>query len=301
MVRKWITLIGILLVAMSIAACAALPATNTTEVSPQAVATEVSTIASKATTKTVATAETTAKDVVNQTVTEGSTKNATASATSDLSADEVADLLHMREEEKLARDVYLALYDKWGSRVFQNIARAEQVHMDAVGALLQTYGIEDPVAKTGDARGVFVNPDLQALYEQLVSQGSTSLVDALTVGATIEDLDIKDLNEAMARTTHDDIRQVYENLKMGSENHMRAFVSNLRAQGADYTPQYISMEEFQKILETAPGQGHGSDHDRGHHPGHGQGHGPGEGCGGERGDKHGQGGPPWRGTPTSRP
>ena len=160
----------------------------------------------------------------------------TSTAASDLSADEVADLLHMREEEKLARDVYLALYDKWGSRVFQNIARAEQVHMDAVGALLQTYGIEDPVAKTGDARGVFVNPDLQALYEQLVSQGSTSLVDALTVGVTIEKLDIEDLNRAIARTTHDDIRQVYKNLRRGSENHLQAFLRNLRALGVNYQP-----------------------------------------------------------------
>jgi len=102
-------------------------------------------------------------------------------------------------------------------------------------------------------------------------------------------LDIKDLDDAMARTTHDDIRQVYEHLRMGSEHHMRAFVSNLRAQGADYQPQYISMEEFQKILSSTPG--------------HGQGHGPGagEGCGGERGGEHGQGGPPWMATPSPTP
>ncbi len=176
---------------------------------------------------------------------------------SPLSTNEVTDLLHMREEEKLARDVYLALFDKWGTRVFQNIAMSEQKHMEAIGSLLKTYGIDDPVMKTGDARGIFVNPNIQSLYNKLVTKGSNSLVDALTVGATIEDLDIKDLNEAITHTTHNDIRQVYENLKMGSKNHMRAFVSNLRALGADYEPQYISTEEFQKILTALSGNGKG--------------------------------------------
>ena len=250
MFRKWIPWAGILLFALTVTACASTAANATT--TPAAVA------PTDATASEAVTAAPTLSDTV-----------ATAAATSGLSADEVADLLHMREEEKLARDVYLALYDKWGTRVFQNIANAEQMHMDSVGALLETYGLDDPVAQTKDARGVFADPDLQALYEQLVSKGSTSLVDALTVGATIEDLDIKDLNEAMARTSHDDIRQVYENLKMGSENHMRAFVSNLRAQGADYTPQYITEAEFQQILEGSSGPGRGN----GQGGGHGQGRG----------------------------
>ncbi len=191
---------------------------------------------------------------------------------------EKADLLHMREEEKLARDVYLTLYDKWSAQVFSNIARSEQMHMDAVGTLLQRYGLDDPVAQTNDARGVFNDPKLQDLYNQLVEKGSASLVDALTVGATIEDLDIKDLNEAIARTTHADIQTVYERLREGSYHHMKAFVSNLRANGADYSPQFISAEEFQHILESTPG--HGGEHGEGRGQGHGQGKGHSQGgCG----------------------
>ncbi len=187
----------------------------------------------------------------------------------NLSPEEVADLLKMREEEKLARDVYLTLYEQWGSQVFSNIARSEQMHMDAMGVLLDRYGLDDPVAQTNDARGVFNDPQIQDLYNQLVEQGSASLEAALTVGATIEDLDIKDLNEAIARTTHADIQTVYERLRTGSYHHMQAFVSNLRAQGADYTPQFISAEEFQRILSETPAMG-------GEH-GRGQGHGPGQG------------------------
>ncbi len=241
MFRKLIPWIGILVLAIAVTAC------------------------SSATSNTAASAPTSPAASSNgATTTEAATEPAetgsvaTAAAKSGLSAEEVADLLHMREEEKLARDVYLALYDKWGLTIFQNIAKAEQTHMDAVGDLLKTYGIPDPVAKTKDARGVFESPKLQDLYKQLVAQGSASEIDALKVGATIEDLDIKDLNEAISRTTHSDIQQVYENLKRGSENHMRAFMSNLRARGADYTPQYISEAEFQQILQGSNGKGGGN-------------------------------------------
>ena len=161
---------------------------------------------------------------------------------------EKADLLHMREEEKLARDVYLTLYDKWGMPVFSNIARSEQMHMDAIGTLLANYGLDDPVAQTNDQRGVFANSALQDLYNQLVEQGSASLTDALTVGATIEDLDIKDLDDAIARTTHTDIQSVYNLLRNGSYHHMQAFVGTLRAKGGEYTPQFISQEAFDKIM-----------------------------------------------------
>ena len=155
-------------------------------------------------------------------------------------------LLLMREEEKLARDVYLALYDIWGIRIFSNIAGSEETHMNAVLPLLETYGIVDPIQD--DTPGVFTDPMLASLYEQLVSQGSKSLTDAFTVGATIEDLDIKDLQELMAETDREDIDFVYGNLLRGSENHMRSFVGQLARSGESYEAQYISRAELNGIL-----------------------------------------------------
>ena len=129
-----------------------------------------------------------------------------------LTAEEQAGLIWMREEEKLAGDVYATLYDKWSTPVFTNIAAAEQTHTDAVKALLDRYAIADPSA--GKAAGTFTNPDIQALYTTLISQGSTSRVAALAVGAVIEDLDIADL-QARATTTPDialGVRQLGEGL-----------------------------------------------------------------------------------------
>jgi hypothetical protein len=164
----------------------------------------------------------------------------------DLSADESAALSYMREEEKLAHDVYVQLYEKWGLRVFQNISQSEQAHTDAIKALIDRYGLQDPVSSSV---GVFTNPDLQALYNDLVARGSQSLAEALKVGAAIEEIDILDLEKSLAQTDNADIQQVFNNLMNGSYNHLRAFVSNLGAQtGETYQPQYLSAETYQSII-----------------------------------------------------
>jgi hypothetical protein len=167
---------------------------------------------------------------------------------SDLSEDEKAGLILMREEEKLARDVYQALGDLWGQKIFTNIARSEDTHTESVKTLLDRYDIEDPVSE--DVAGVFHSEELQGLYDALVAQGSESLEAALTVGATVEDLDISDLNKLLDETDNEDIIMVYENLLKGSRNHLRAFTRNLENQGATYTAQYISAEEYQAILDS---------------------------------------------------
>ena len=142
-----------------------------------------------------------------------------------LTDEEIQWLTYMREEEKLARDVYLSLYDEWNMRIFSNIAASEQKHTDAVKTLLVRYGIPDPAA--GNARGEFMNPDLQDLYDHLIQQGNVSKVEALKVGVFIEETDIDDLNAAIATTTHKDIKTVYNNLLQGSFNHLASFESQL--------------------------------------------------------------------------
>lgn len=158
---------------------------------------------------------------------------------------EKAGILYMREEEKLAHDVYRTLYEQWNLPVFDNIARSEQTHTDAVKTLIDKYGLADPATTT---IGTFSNPELQALYDNLVNEGSISLQAALEVGAAVEEIDILDLQEYSAETDNEDIKLVYENLMKGSRNHLRAFVSTLKRQGYDYTPQYLSQNEFDAIV-----------------------------------------------------
>ena len=134
----------------------------------------------------------------------------------------------IRIDEKLARDVYLKLYDVWGVPVFANIAASEQNHMDAVARLITKYGLTDPVA--GMEKGVFpgrVSADFQGLYDDLVALGSQSVVDAYWVGVCIEELDIDDLKDALLAVKKTDLKNVFNNLLEGSKRHLAAFESHL--------------------------------------------------------------------------
>lgn len=166
-----------------------------------------------------------------------------------LNTTELNTLLFMREEEKLARDVYTTLYNKWGVYIFSNISKSEQTHMDALLMLLNKYGLPDPAGF--NAIGVFGNATLQNLYTQLVAQGNISLLDAYKVGAAIEDLDIFDLNTALTTIDNRDIRLVYDNLTKGSCNHMRSLYKNIVSLGSSYTPQYITPQAFDVIIKGA--------------------------------------------------
>lgn len=180
------------------------------------------------------------------------------SETGEISDSEAQDLQYMREEEKLARDVYQELYDIWGQRIFDNISKSEQTHTDSIKSLLELYNIDDPVVS--DARGEFTNQEFTDLYNDLVETGKASLVDALKVGATIEDLDIFDLNERLERTSNENIITVYENLNRGSRNHIRSFSSMLLRNGEEYTPQFISEEEYLEIIASPNERGGGQNH-----------------------------------------
>ena len=171
-----------------------------------------------------------------------------------LTVDETAGLLFMYEEEKLARDVYNALFAIWGQPTFNNIASSEQMHMDAVTSLLVQYDIEVP----GDTAGVYGDASLQALYDSLMTTGKLSLADALKVGTTIEEVDIVDLQSRLALTENSNIQLVYNNLMSGSYNHLRNFVNVLQRQtGEVYQPQYLSAELYQAILSGTNGYGQG--------------------------------------------
>ena len=169
----------------------------------------------------------------------------TAQNLATLSAAEEDTLLFMREEEKMARDVYLTVNKVWKKAVFKNIAASEQKHMDAILKKINLFGLTDPALA---GVGSFTNQDIQDFYDQLIMQGKTSYIDALRAGATIEDVDIQDLMNAIDDTNNLALKTTYENLLEGSKNHLRAFVGLLQKQGIKYSPQYIDQDLFDAIM-----------------------------------------------------
>lgn len=168
--------------------------------------------------------------------------------TSTLDATETENLVYMREEEKLARDVYITFFETWSLPVFDNIAASEETHTTQVEDMIEKYRVTDPVVD--DTVGVFVNPELASLYTTLVAQGSASSLAALYVGAAIEEIDMIDLQEAIDATDNADIQQLYENLMSGSRNHLRAYVGQIEDLGIVYEAQYLTQEEVDTIVDS---------------------------------------------------
>lgn len=165
----------------------------------------------------------------------------------ELSGEIIDGILYMREEEKLARDVYLYLYEIYPLRPFANISKSEQVHMDAMQYLIGLYNLEDPVKD--NPAGVFGNEELQELYNALIERGSKSREEALRVGALIEEVDIIDLQDELEKVAgHDEITRVYTNLCRASGNHLRAFVRVLKMNGVAYAPVELDQESFDEII-----------------------------------------------------
>lgn len=176
--------------------------------------------------------------------------------TADLNAEVRQSLMLMREEEKLARDVYLTLSKKHNSTVFANIASAESRHMSALERLLSRYRLPDPVVD--DTVGKFTKPEFLQLYDQLVAQGSKSLADAYEVGALIEELDIADLQAGVkVIDRYPDIERIYQNLMRASRNHLRAFAFQLDEQGKTHSAQHLSQKEFDQIAASPWERGRG--------------------------------------------
>jgi hypothetical protein len=182
---------------------------------------------------------------------QGALAQAPAASAATLSEVEIHSLLYMREEEKLARDVYAVLYEVYGAQIFSNIMASEQTHFDQMGVLLERYGLEDPAL----APGVFTDDYIQGLYDMLIPMGMVSLEGAYRVGAIIEEVDILDFLHFLEDEDVDnrDIRQVYTSLMNASENHLRGFVTCLLSIGVVYEPGYLTPEQYAAILAEETG------------------------------------------------
>lgn len=164
-----------------------------------------------------------------------------------LSDADLISLLKMKEEEKLARDVYTVFNAKWGKLPFKHISKAEDTHLKAVVSLLKLYNLPDTIIAEA---GEFSDSKVQALYDQMVLKGDSSIINALSIGALIEEMDIVDIKAIISLTSNTNLLIVLENLLSGSRNHLRAFDKQLNYLGIKYTPVYLSVEEYNKIVTT---------------------------------------------------
>ncbi len=158
---------------------------------------------------------------------------------------EIEGILLIREEEKMARDLYLDLYGKEKLPIFLKIAKSEQNHMDAIKILIDRYGLQDPVQ---EERGSFTNQTIRALYDELTEIGKRSLEDAMGAGANVEEISILHLEEQIDNTDREDMIVAYEGLLTGSRKHLRSYVRSMGTHGYEYTPRFLSQEKYDQIV-----------------------------------------------------
>lgn len=141
----------------------------------------------------------------------------------NITIDEVASLMYMVEEEKLAMDVYNEMLKLYELNIFNNINQSEKRHVAAITSLIVKYELDNPI--DGNLPGEFENKEIQQLYNDLIELGNTSKIQAMNVGLIIEKKDIKDIQHYLdCVVVQEDIALVYNNLLSGSINHLNAFM-----------------------------------------------------------------------------
>jgi len=165
-------------------------------------------------------------------------------STADLTADEIEFLFAVREDEKLARDVYTVFYQKFQNKIFENIGKSEATHIKAIERLYDYYQIDYPAV--GDA-GKFSDAKLQHLYDSLIVKGD-SLLSAVKIMANLEESNIFHYTEVLKTILNPNIKIVIENLEKGSENHFKAAIRQITALGGVYAPVYISSADYSAII-----------------------------------------------------
>ena len=160
-------------------------------------------------------------------------------------------LIYTMREEKVANNFYMAMQSLYGMNVFENISKAETMHMKHVKTLLDDFGIDNPVSGKYEAAGSFMDAGLEKMYNDMISIGNISVTDALKESAKFEEMDIRDLKAFVESSQNTSIESTLNMLINASGNHLRAFVKNLKTRGIEYTPQYLSQEEFNGIISSS--------------------------------------------------
>jgi len=169
---------------------------------------------------------------------------------STLTQDVKDSLAFMGNEERLAYDVYMNLYNYHlnnGDTIkqFKNISTKSEIkHIGIVQDLVRRYNlgaddvtnVENPVsdnsiAQTNMPMGEYDIPEIQELYDALYEKGIKSVQDALEVGCMVEVTDINDLDRWIQKAQNANATDViagFEILRNGSYNHYWAFDKGLK-------------------------------------------------------------------------
>ena len=124
-------------------------------------------------------------------------------------------LIYAIQDEYLARAEYELIMNEFGEqRPFSNIIRSEEYHIELLKPLFEKYNVSIP--EDNSREYVVLPEDIKA---------------ALKTGVKAEVENIAMYEKFLEENIPDDIANVFEELKRGSENHLRAFENGLERNG----------------------------------------------------------------------
>lgn len=154
--------------------------------------------------------------------------------------------LKLYQEEKLAYDLYGEFYERWSLGVFNKVQQREAKHVWCVEKIMDNYGYDYEI---NDKSGLYPDREIQKIYDDLSVKGCISDLAALEAAAYIKEKHICQLRERIRYQEDEYVVKVIFLMESAAQSHLRAFVNSIRLSGSDYSPVFLTDDEFSNVMD----------------------------------------------------
>lgn len=155
-----------------------------------------------------------------------------------------------RVAEMVATDVMLHFYQTYNYQVFETMRNIEHWQANLLKLKINYYDLQDPIGSEHTA-GVFEDESAHLLYNTLIEEGSADGLAAVKVAMKIQESSIFGYDNLLPNIENDNLRCSFLNLNRVSRNSIRTLYGVVQESwNEEYTPEYISQEYFDEIINT---------------------------------------------------
>lgn len=147
----------------------------------------------------------------------------------------------------MAYDLYGEFYERWSLSVFHKVQQREAKHVWCVERIMDNYGF---TYNTNANSGSYPDREIQKTYDELTVKGCISDLAALEAAAFIKEKYISRLRERIRYQEDEYVVKVIFLMESAAQSHLRAFVNSIRLSGSDYSPVFLTDDEFSNIMDS---------------------------------------------------
>jgi len=154
-------------------------------------------------------------------------------------------LFKLYQEEKMSYELMGEFYNNWQLEVFNSVKERDEKHVWCMDKVIMKYGYENNNSAAGN---LFNDKKIQAFYDEMSVKGSISDLSALEAAAYIKERSIYELRERIVTQSDPYIVKVIFLMEQASQKQFRALVESIKLSGSDYTPVYLTEDEYNNIV-----------------------------------------------------